>query len=174
MKFTKIKLEGAYIIEPEKISDERGFFARVWDSKILNEKNLSSKITQCNISFNNLKGTIRGLHFQKKPFEEEKIVRCTRGKIFDVIVDLRKKSNTYLQYYNVELNETNQNMLFIPKGFAHGFQTLEDNCEVFYQMSEFYNSDKADGIRWDDKAINIKWPLQLTKISEKDQNYRYL
>jgi len=150
------------------------FFTRVWDGKIFEKMNLNSKIVQCNVSFNNVKGTIRGLHFQKIPFEEEKIIRCTKGRIFDVIVDIRRQSKTFLQYFSIELNATNHKMLFIPKGFAHGFQTLEDDCEVFYQMSEFYYPESADGIKWNDEAINIKWPLELSKISEKDQNYNSL
>lgn len=174
MKILKTDFEGAYIIEPEKIFDERGFFARVWDFEIFEKMNLNSKIVQCNVSFNKIKGTVRGLHYQSIPFEEEKIVRCTKGKIFDVMVDLRKESKTFLKYTSLELNENNHKMLFIPKGIAHGFQTLEDNSEVFYQMSEIYKPECSKGVRYNDQKLNIKWPINVTSISKRDLSYELL
>jgi len=169
--FTETKLKGAFIIEVEKLEDERGVFARTWDTKIFAEHGLNDKLVQCSISFNRKKGTLRGMHFQKKPFEEEKLIRCTSGKIFDVIIDLRTQSKTFKDWYSIELNQENYKLLYVPEGFAHGFQTLEDNTEVFYQISQFYNPVHAKGIRWNDKEFNIKWPLKQTSMSEKDQAY---
>jgi len=171
MKFKKTKLEGTYVIELEKQEDERGFFARVWDKKQFQNMGLSYEIQQCSISFNKKKGTMRGMHYQEPPYEEVKLVRCTKGKIFDVIIDLRKNSTTFKKWISVELSAENHKIIYVPEGFAHGFQTLEDNTEVFYQMSQFYNPDSARGVKWDDKAFNIKWPLKPTLLSEKDQSY---
>jgi len=169
--FTETKLKGVYIIELEKLNDERGFFARTWDKEVFEKKGFDSKLVQCNISFNKLKGTVRGIHYQTTPFEESKIVRCTKGKIFDVIIDLRSNSSSYTKWISVELTEQNHYMIFIPKGCAHGFQTLEDDTEVFYQISEFYNSEHYHGIRWNDPKFDIKWPLKISLISEKDASY---
>ena len=171
MIFTETKLKGVYIIELEKLNDERGFFARTWDKEVFEKKGFDSKLVQCNISFNKLKGTVRGIHYQTTPFEESKIVRCTKGKIFDVIIDLRSNSSSYTKWISVELTEQNHYMIFIPKGCAHGFQTLEDDTEVFYQISEFYNSEHYHGIRWNDPKFDIKWPLKISLISEKDASY---
>jgi len=168
MKFTETNLSGSFIIELEKIEDERGFFSRAWDRKKFEENKLNSKIIQCNISFNKKKGTIRGLHFQAEPYEEVKIVRCTKGKVFEVLVDLRSNSNTYKHWLGIKLNEQNHNIIYVPEGFALGFQTLEDNTELFYQMSQEYVPKYARGIRWDDPTINISWPLTPTIISKKD------
>ena len=172
MIFKKTNLEDAYVIELEKIEDERGFFARVWDSKKFLENNLNPNIVQCNISQSKLKGTIRGLHYQKNPFEENKLIRCTKGKIFDVLLDLRPKSKTFKKYGGFELSEDNHKMVYVPEGFAHGFQTLENNTEVFYQVSQFYTPNSENGIRWNDPAFKIKWPLKVTEISQKDQNWK--
>jgi len=169
MIFTKTKLEGAYIIEIEKHNDERGFFARTWDVNEFKNHSLNSNLVQCNLSFNKKKGTLRGLHQQLHPFEEAKLVRCTRGKIIDVIIDLNKESKTYKQWLGVELSSNNYKALYVPEGFVHGYQTLEDNTEVCYQTSQFYKPDYEHGVRWDDKAFDIKWPLKPTFISEKDQ-----
>lgn len=172
MIFSKTKLDDVFIIELEKIEDERGFFARFYDIKKFEELGLNPKIVQCNISFNKKKGTIRGMHYQTHPFEEDKIIHCTRGAIFDVVIDLRTKSKTFKKWFGINLNAEEHKMLYIPKGFAHGFQTLEDNTEVFYQMSEFFMSEYSRGVRWDDNAFQITWPLKPTIISEKDQSYQ--
>jgi len=171
MIFTETDLKGSYIIEPEKVEDDRGFFARTLEKKKFLELGLDIELFQSNISFNKQKGTIRGMHYQKAPYEEVKLVRCTQGKIFDVIIDLRSYSTTYKDWFGIELSSDNYKMIYIPKGFAHGFQTLEDNTEVFYQMSDCYMPEAARGVLWDDKDIGIKWPLTPTKISKKDLNY---
>jgi dTDP-4-dehydrorhamnose 3,5-epimerase len=171
MKFFETDLKGSYIIELEKIEDERGFFTRIWDKKIFQDKKLNSKLVQTSFSFNKKKGTIRGMHLQEKPFEETKIVRCTKGKIFDVIIDLRSNSKTYKKWISIELNSNNSKMIYIPEGFAHGFQTLEDNSEVFYQISEFYHPEYSKGIKWNDEEFGIQWPLRNSSISEKDLSY---
>ena len=171
MKFFETKLKGAYIIELEKLEDNRGFFARTWDKKIFDKRGLNSDLVQMSFSHSKQKGTLRGMHFQVNPFEETKIVRCLRGRIFDVIIDLREKSETYKEWINVELDDEERKMIYIPEGFAHGFQTLEDNTEVCYQMSNWFSSEHAKGIRWDDKEFNIKWPIQNVIISEKDKMY---
>jgi len=171
MKFTETKLKGAFIIEIELIKDERGFFARTWCKKEFSEYGLNPNLAQCNISFNKKKGTIRGMHYQDDPYQEAKLVRCTRGSIFDVIIDIRPDSNTFQKWISVELTSTNQKMLYIPEGFAHGFQTLEDNTEVFYQMSEYYHPECARGIRWDDPKLGITWPdVEHRIISGNDLN----
>jgi len=174
MRMTETKLKGSYIIEPEIKRDDRGFFARTFDKKKFDESGLNSQLLQCNISFNEIKGTIRGIHYQESPHQEIKLVRCTKGKIFDVIVDLRLDSKTYWDWFGIELSAENYKMLYVPKGFAHGFQTLENNSEVFYQMTDCYMPKFARGIRWDDKKIGIKWPLPLTRISEKDLSFKIL
>ena len=168
MIFSESSISGAYIIEIEKIEDERGFFARTWDKKEFLKNELETDFVQFSISQNKKKGTIRGMHYQSKPYEEIKIVTCTKGKIFDVIIDLRENSSTFKKWFSVELSSNNHKMLYIPKGCAHGFQTLEDNTEVFYQISEYYNSIHYRGIRWDDKTFQINWPLNITEISNKD------
>lgn len=173
MKFKETSLKGAYIIDVELIEDDRGFFARSWCKEEFYKQNLNSKLIQCNISFNKLKGTLRGMHFQVKPYEEAKLVRCTRGAIYDVIIDLRKSSSTFLSWVGVELTADNRRSLYIPEGFAHGFQTLEDNSEVFYQMSEEYHPECARCIRWNDPEFNIKWPLDVSKISYKDKTIQF-
>jgi dTDP-4-dehydrorhamnose 3,5-epimerase len=171
MIFTPLELQGAYIIELEKKEDERGVFARSFCQDEFRRQGLNPAIAQCNISFNRHKGTLRGMHFQAPPVEEDKLVRCTRGAICDVIVDIRRESKTYCRWASTELTAGNHRMLFVPRGFAHGFQTLEDRSEVFYQMSEFYDPRYARGIRWDDPAIGIEWPLKDPVISDKDRSY---
>ena len=171
MKFQETKLAGSYIIEPEKLSDDRGFFARVWDQKIFGEIGLNPNIFQCNVSLTKKKGSIRGMHYQIHPYEETKLVRCTQGSIFDVIIDLRPDSKTYQQWEGFELSSENHKMLFVPEGFAHGFQTLVDNVEIFYQVSEFYTPNAEQGIRWNDDEFNIVWPLTPTVLSEKDSSW---
>ena len=174
MIFEKTKLQGVYIIKIEKIEDERGFFGRTWDKKIFEEHGLNHCIHQCNISFNKKKGTIRGMHYQSSPYEEDKLVRCTRGKVFEVMIDLRKDSDTFKHYQSVELTSENYKMLYVPKGFALGFQTLEDNTEVFYQMSQVYMPQYSKGIRWDDPKFNISWPMKPGVISKKDQSFEQI
>lgn len=172
MIFTETKLKGVFIIELEKLEDERGFFARTWDKKTFEEYGLNSKVVQCSISFNKLKGTIRGMHFQIPPYEESKIVNCIKGKIFDVIIDMRSDSETFKKWISIELSDLNKKMIYIPEGCAHGFQTLEDNTLVYYQISEIYSPDHARGVRWDDKAFQIEWPYKKTVISKKDSSYQ--
>jgi dTDP-4-dehydrorhamnose 3,5-epimerase len=169
MRFYKTKLQGSFIIKLEKMIDKRGFFARVWDKEIFEKFGLNSTIVQSNISFNKKKGTIRGMHYQASPYEEIKLVRCTKGKAFEVMLDLRSDSKTYLKWSGVEISAENYKMLYVPKGIALGFQTLEDNTELFYQMSEVYMPEFGRGVRWNDPIINISWPLKPSIISKKDR-----
>lgn len=171
MKFTETRLKGAFIIDPERLEDERGFFARTWCQRESEAYGLQPRWVQCNISFNKKKGTLRGMHYQVTPFAEAKLVRCTMGAIYDVIIDLRPDAPTFTQWEAVELSAENRRMLYIPEGFAHGFMTLEDNTETFYQMSEFYAPAYARGVRWDDPAFGIRWPMGVRVISERDRNY---
>ena len=171
MFFKEVGLKGAYIIEPEKFEDERGFFTRVWDREIFHSVGLNTNLIQCNISFNKLKGTLRGLHFQVKPYEEAKVVRCTKGSVFEVLIDIRKNSKTFKKWISVNLSAENYKLLYVPEGFALGFQTLEDNSELFYQMSQVYKPEYAKGIRWDDKTFNIPWPEMVSVISERDKSF---
>jgi dTDP-4-dehydrorhamnose 3,5-epimerase len=168
MKFTETELKGAYLIEPEPLHDERGFFARAFCEHEFAAHGLETRFVQCSISFNHRKGTLRGMHYQSPPHEETKIVRCTNGAIYDVIVDLRSDSPAYRKWIGVELSAENRLMLYIPKGFAHGFQTLADDCEVFYQISEFYDPQTARVQRWDDPSSGIRWPLTPTVMSQRD------
>ncbi|MEW6103856.1 MAG: dTDP-4-dehydrorhamnose 3,5-epimerase [bacterium] len=171
MKFIEIPLSGAYIIEIEPAFDERGFFARTFCKNEFKNKGLNPNIAQQSISYNKRKGTIRGMHYQNAPYQEVKIVSCIKGEIFDVIVDLRKDSPTYCQWFSILLSDENYKMLYIPKWFAHGFQTLKDDTIVLYQMSEFYYSEYQRGVRWDDPAFKIKWPFPPSVISERDKGY---
>jgi dTDP-4-dehydrorhamnose 3,5-epimerase len=171
MIFKETNLKGAFIIEPEIMADERGFFARTWCAREFEAHGLTPNLVQCNISFNKQKGTLRGMHYQVVPHEEAKVVRCTMGTIYDVIIDLRPNSSTYKRWASVDMSAENRRMLYIPEGFAHGFLTMEDDTEVFYQMSEFYTPECARGVRWNDPAFNITWPLGVTVISEKDGQY---
>tara|TARA_B100000315_G_C14440297_1_gene524366 strand:- start:35 stop:565 length:531 start_codon:yes stop_codon:yes gene_type:complete len=165
------RLLGAYIIEPEILEDERGCFARTFCREEFKRHGLNPDISQCSISFNKKKGTLRGMHYQIKPYEEAKLVRCTQGAMHDVIVDLRPSSPTFKEWIAAELSEKNKNMVYIPEGFAHGFQTLTDNVEVFYQMSQFYSQNHGRGFRWNDPSFNINWPPDTRVISPKDQSY---
>jgi len=171
MIFTETKIKGAFLIEPELITDERGFFARSFCKDEFQKYGLEPDIVQCNISYNKKKGTLRGMHYQVPPFEEAKIVSCTKGSIYDVVVDLRRGSPSYRFWHAEKLSADLYQMLYIPKGCAHGFLTLEDKCIVYYQMGEFYHPECARGIRWDDPAIGIVWPISARSISVKDQNY---
>ena len=171
MLFKETSLKGAFIVDDELREDERGFFARSWCENEFKEHGLTPHLAQCNISFNKKLGTLRGMHYQVSPFVEAKLVRCTKGAIYDVIVDLRPESPTFKQWFRVELTEENHRSVFIPAGFAHGFQTLQDNSEVFYQMSEFYHPECARGVRWNDPAFGIDWPIDQQIISQRDQEY---
>ena len=171
MIFHKTKIEGLYIIEPEAKTDERGSFTRIFCKEELAKEGLVFDVVQANQSFTKKKGTIRGMHFQKEPKAEAKIVQCLKGEIYDVAVDLRKDSKTYGQWVAEELTEENRKMFFIPKGFAHGFQTLSKNCEVQYFMSEFYSPENSSGVYWNDPTLNIKWPVKNPTLSEKDKNW---
>ncbi len=171
MIFTETKLRGAFLIELEKHADERGFFARTFCQEAFEAHGLNSRVVQCNVSFNRRKGTLRGMHFQIAPFAEAKLVRCTSGSIHDVIIDLRPASPTFKQHFAVELSAENRKMLYIPEEFAHGFQTLKDDTEVFYQMSQSYSAEHARGVRWNDSAFGIDWPTGVRTIIERDQNY---
>jgi len=171
MKFTSTKLKGAYIIDVEKREDERGFFARTFCANEFTRYDLETKFVQANMSFNYKKGTLRGMHFQKSPYEEDKLVRCTKGSLFDVIIDLRTESPTFKQWVGVELTEENRRALFVPKGFAHGFITLEDNTEINYLVTQFYTPEADSGVRFNDPAFNIQWPTEVTSVSEKDKNH---
>ena len=171
MIFTEMNLKDACIVEIEKLEDNRGFFARSWCRKEFENRGLISGMVQANVSCNKRKGTLRGMHYQRQPYEETKLVRCTRGSIYDVIIDLRPDSPTYKQWLGVELMADNYKMLFVPGGFAHGFQSLEDDTEVIYQVSQFYTPGAEGGIRWDDPAFDIEWPLEVQVISDKDRSW---
>ena len=172
MNFLETRLSGAFVIEITPIADERGFFARSWCEREFAEHGLNPRLVQCNLSFNAKKGTLRGMHYQVAPYGEAKVVRCIRGAIYDVILDLRPDSPTYCQWVGVELSADNRRMLAIPEGFAHGFQTLEANTEILYQMSEFYHPESARGVRWNDPLFDIHWPETTERIlAPKDTQY---
>lgn len=170
MIFRETKLKGAFIIEIEKRADERGFFGRSWCANEMKKHGLNVNIRQANISFNKTKGTLRGMHYQIAPHQEAKLVRCSRGSIYDVIIDLRKDSPTFKQWVGVKLSQDNYKMLYVPEDFAHGFITLENNCEISYLMSEFYVPGAGATIRWNDPLFKIEWPLEPTVISGKDKH----
>jgi dTDP-4-dehydrorhamnose 3,5-epimerase len=171
MIFTETRLKGAFTIEPEAFVDERGFFARTWSVKEFAELGIASQAAESNISFNHKKGTLRGMHFQAEPHGQPKLVRCTMGSIFDVIIDLRSLSPTFKQWVSVELTAANHMALYVPIGFAHGFQTLEDNTEVFYQTFSPFVPESGRGVRWDDPAFNIAWPADERTIIARDREY---
>jgi dTDP-4-dehydrorhamnose 3,5-epimerase len=170
MIFTETRIAGAYVVELEPIQDERGFFARAWCADEFAECGLETDIAQCSISYNARRGTLRGMHWQAAPHEEVKLVRCTRGAIYDVVADLRPASSTFGQWVAVELSAQNRRLLYVPKGCAHGFQTLEDETEVFYAISAFYAPDAGRGFRYDDPAFAIDWPLpERVVVSDRDR-----
>lgn len=173
MRFTEINLKGAFFIEPEKLEDERGFFARTFCEEEFKTRGLNSRLIQCNISYSREKGTLRGMHYQVAPYEEAKLIRCTVGAIYDVIIDLRPDSPSFKKWVGIELTAKNHGLVYIPKGFAHGFQTLADDTEVFYQMSEIYAPEYAHGIRWNDPIFAVAWPLQNPIISQRDSSFPY-
>jgi len=171
MIFHETGLPGAYVIEPERIDDHRGFFARIWCQNEFRRLSLRTDLVQSNVGFNFLGGTLRGLHFQISPHAEVKVVRCTRGAIFDVIVDLRPESPCYKQWYGVELNEENRKMIYVPEGFAQGYLTLVDNVEIYYHTTEFYHPESAFGVRYDDPQFGIVLPTEVAVISEQDRTW---
>ena len=171
MIFHQTELKGAFIIEIEKLKDHRGFFARAWCQQEFEEHQLVSRVRQSNVSYNKTKGTMRGMHYQISPYEETKLVRCTKGAICDVIIDLRASSPTYAQWISAELTAENYRMLYVPENFAHGFITLKNDTEVTYQVSQFYTPGSERGIRWDDPTFSIDWPIEVKVISDKDRNW---
>ena len=172
MLWTETALPGAWIVEPERLADERGFFARTFDAAAFAARRLRSDFPQCSISFNTRAATLRGMHYQAAPHEEAKLVRCTAGAIYDVIIDLRAGSPTRGRWAAVELSAENHRALYVPEGFAHGFQTLADGAEVLYQISTPYVPDAGRGVRWDDPTFAITWPHAQTRvISERDRSY---
>jgi len=171
MRFLKTDLPGLTVVETEKHSDDRGSFARTFCHDEFAAAGLSPNFVQCNTSYNRKRGTLRGMHYQSEPYGEAKLVRCTAGRIWDVAIDIRPDSQTYLQWFGVELSAESANALFVPKGFAHGFQTLTDDAEVFYQMSEMYHGEASSGVRWNDPTFLIEWPLHDPILSERDATY---
>jgi dTDP-4-dehydrorhamnose 3,5-epimerase len=171
MRFTPLLVEGAWLIEPEPHRDERGLFARTRCVKEFGEKGLVAEFVQDSVSFNEIAGTLRGMHYQAAPHPEIKVVRCTAGSIYDVILDMREGSPSYLKWVGKVLSADNRAALYIPEGCAHGFVTLEDRSEVFYQISEFHHPESARGVRWNDPAFGIEWPRQPARISQRDAEY---
>jgi dTDP-4-dehydrorhamnose 3,5-epimerase len=171
MKLINLPLSGAFLIELQLISDERGFFARTWCSEEFERMGLNPKLVQCSISWNARRGTLRGLHYQTEPHAEAKLIRCCSGAIYDVIVDLRPASPTYGKWIAAELNSQNRQMLYAPEGFAHGFQTLIDDTEISYQVSASYQPDFARGVRWNDPAFGIEWPISHPILSARDRAF---
>lgn len=171
MKFHRTVIPDVFEIQIEPVPDERGVFARTWCQNEFGSHGLNPKLVQCSLSFNSRKGTLRGMHYQVLPFAETKLIRVTSGAVHDVVLDLRPQSPTFKKWVAVDLTARDRNMVYVPEGCAHGFLTLEDNSEVFYQMSEVYNAESARGVRWDDPAFQIKWPGKVEVISERDRNY---
>ncbi|MHA8057400.1 dTDP-4-dehydrorhamnose 3,5-epimerase [Aquirufa nivalisilvae] len=174
MTFEKTSLEGLYIVKPQLLRDERGLFTRTFCKKEFAEIGFEKDFVQFNHSFNSKKGTLRGMHFQEAPFTETKLIRCVEGRVWDVAVDLRKESKTYLQYFGIELSKENMHSVLIPDGFAHGFLTLEDNSSLIYHHTEFFTPNKDRGILYNDPSICIKWPIPISFISKKDTSYTLL
>lgn len=173
MVITETRLKGAFVIELEPFTDVRGFFARAWSEREFEDFGLNSRFVETNISFNEKKGTLRGMHYQLPPHEQAKLVRCTRGSIYDVIIDLRPESPTFKQWFPLEMSAENRLMLFVPAKFAHGFQTLEDQTEVTYQTSAYYAPEHGRGVRWNDPAFNISWPISWPNLTMIDRDLNY-
>jgi dTDP-4-dehydrorhamnose 3,5-epimerase len=172
MQLTETGLPGAYVIDLEPVEDARGFFARAWSARELSSIGLESRIDECNLSFNGRRGTLRGMHFQRPPHAEVKLIRCIKGALYDVIVDLRTDSPTFRHWVGFELDEENRRMLYVPRGFAHGFQTLADGTEVYYMISNAHVPEAAAGVRWNDPSFGIDWPMaEPTVISDKDRSW---
>lgn len=174
MIFSQTPLQGSYIVQSERFRDDRGWFARTFCADEFRQVGHEDQWVQMNHSYTAKKGTIRGMHFQLPPFREIKLVRCIRGTVYDVIVDIRKNSPTFLKWFGTELSDEKMNMLYIPEGFAHGFQTLSDDCEMIYHHSEFYQPGYEGGIRYNDNRVNIEWPMDVTVISKRDQDHPLL
>jgi dTDP-4-dehydrorhamnose 3,5-epimerase len=171
MIFTETKLKGAFIVEIKKLEDDRGFFGRAWCQQEFEEHGLNGNICQINTSMTLKKGTMRGIHYQIDPYQEAKFIRCTKGRIFDVMIDLRPESPTFKQWQGHELSAENCKMAYVPENFGHAFITLEDNCEVYYPVTQFYTPGAERGIRFNDPAFNIDWPIKVEIVSEKDSNH---
>jgi dTDP-4-dehydrorhamnose 3,5-epimerase len=171
MNISDAPLSGLKLIQPDKFDDSRGYFMKPFEKKVFAQQGIDFNIAQVNHSFNLAKGTLRGLHFQVEPFSQDKLVFCAKGRVFDVAVDLRKSSGTYGNWFGVELSEFNNQVIYIPKGFAHGYETLEDNSEVLYYIDGEYSKENEAGIRWNDPTLAIKWPLEPTVLSDKDRNW---
>jgi dTDP-4-dehydrorhamnose 3,5-epimerase len=170
--FEETKLKGAFLLSPERFDDVRGFLSRSFSAREFEERGLNPRLAECNISFSKKKYTVRGMHFQHGQHAQAKLVRCTRGGVFDVIIDLRPDSDTYTQWIGLELTDENYHMLYVPEGFAHGFQTLVDNTEIFYQISNYYTPGSEGGVRWDDPLFGINWPeREFVTINERDRTY---
>ena len=171
MKFNNTGIDERYTVDVNRLEDERGFFGRVFCSQEFDEMNLESSVCQANISYNKVAGTLRGMHYQKSPFQETKFIRCISGSIYDVVIDLRKDSPTYCQSFGVELNDKNRTALFVPKDFAHGFVTLQDDTEVIYMVSQSYVPNAEEGIRWNDPLFSLDWPIEPIVVSSKDNSW---
>ncbi len=171
MNFHPLSIAGSYMVEPEALADERGFFARTYCSETFADNGLSPDLRQCSISFNVARHTLRGMHYQRPPHQEAKLVRCTQGAAYHVVLDLRDQSENYMQWAAADLSAENHNMIYVPEGVAHGFITLQDATEIFYQMSETYSSESAAGVRWNDPAFEIAWPVEPAVIAERDNGY---
>lgn len=171
MRFAETPIPGAFVVEAEPRADERGFFARTWCREEFETRGLEPRLAQCSVSYNRHAGTLRGMHYQKAPHAEAKLVRCTVGAVYDVLVDLRPDSPAYLHWFGAELTAANRRGLYVPVGVAHGFQTLADDTEVFYQISEPYHPELAGGVRWDDPALGIRWPLADPILSPRDRSF---
>lgn len=171
MKFLETKLDGVFEIDLDLNVDERGFFARSWCEREFGNQGLESKLVQCSISLNHRKNTLRGIHYQEAPFAETKLVRCTAGSVYDVVLDLRRESPSFKQWFGIFLSAENRKSIYIPKGCGHGFLTLTDDAEILYQMSEFYHPEGARGVRWNDPSFHVLWPENVEVISERDRTY---
>ena len=171
MIFTETRLAGAFVIEPALLEDERGFFARTWCRREFEARGLETRIAQCSTSFNVRKGTLRGMHYQVHPATETKLIRCIRGALYDVIIDLRPESPSFTLHFAVVLSADNRKMVYVPAGCAHGYQTLEDGTEIFYQISEFHSPEHARGVRWDDPCFAIPWPEGERTVVDRDRRY---
>jgi dTDP-4-dehydrorhamnose 3,5-epimerase len=174
MTFKETTVSGAFVLEPQRIQDDRGYFGRIWCRRELSERRLKADIVQSNVGFSHRKGTLRGLHFQRDPHAEVKIVRCTRGSVFDVLVDLRPGSPSYRRWHGVELNPENGKMVYVPEGCAQGYMTLTDDAEIYYHTTAVYAPEFASGVRYDDPAFGIVWPLAVSAISQQDQQWPHL
>lgn len=171
MKFTETDLPGAFIIDAEPIEDERGYFARTWAPSEFERRGLDPTLAQCNVAWNERKGTLRGMHFQREPFAEVKIIRCTRGALLDVIIDLRQDSPCFCRWTAIELSANQPRMLYVPKGFAHGYLTLTDDVQAYYHVSTPYSAEYASGVAWNDPAFGIRWPFSPTVMSTRDKSW---